>query len=197
MKIKFKAALRGYKKFKKRLVRAQKRLQNKRKMWFFVGQHMLAHYQQNLSSGVDPHGKPLAEVERWTRKHRVGIGKRRMSSLTPLVASGGLRANMALVKVTKKEFTIGFRGKYSRIVSDIRAGAPGRMSVKPGSVRTARDGHQYIRVKSNAGQFYTKQVVGGKVRVDPKVRDFFFIGPRQARMIKLKTAEWIARNLWK
>ena len=181
-----------------RLDKVGRKTRNLKKMWTHVGQKVIAHYVKNMTRGVGPDRKKLAEVEKWTRRVRVGIGNRKLSKMTPLVATGGLRNSLKIKEKSRRHVVIGFTGKYESIAEDATSGEAGRMMVKKKLIKTRKLGvGKYIRVQTNDGTWITKKVSGQKVDIDPRARKFFFLSRKQKKLIRKEARAWLYKNIWK
>lgn len=157
-----------------------------------IGWRMVRMFTDNLTAGKDANGKPLKPIQMWTRAASISRGKSlSMFGMIPLVNTGQMRNSMTVLEHTDRAVVVGFPGGQARKAKAQQEGMPGRMRVSrrrvPGwssGVKTAPDGHEYIRVKSNDGAWFTKQVIGGTVSVKPAARVFFFLGPAQVKEVE-------------
>ena len=180
-----------------------------------IGTELRGTFQRNMTSGLDPDGKPLAPVEAWTRFAGATRGtKMAAGEMVPLLNTGRLRASIGTKNVTASELEFGFDGTFLDIADRMIHGKPGLMLVREkvaavkrrgskkaatkagyywSGVKTSReDGHQYGRIFTKAG-WRTKQVVGGnQIMVKPKKRNFFYLTAKQSDDILALVTEWIA-----
>lgn len=179
----------GIKELDRYLVKTSKKLDNMVPVLRPLGLVLISEYQQNMTRGIDPTGRKLKPVARWTRTAGRGRGTKTRGNLTPLVNTGRMRNSMSIQSLSKSSLEIGWKGQQKTIAEKMRDGTPGRMKLRQKrikraytGVRTAKDGHKYIAVK-NGHQWITRQVQGDSVLVNPQKRDFFFLSDKQGRMV--------------
>jgi hypothetical protein len=172
------------------LNRVAGKLRNGEKGMKTLGLALLAHFQKNMTKGIDPNGNDLPPPARWTRiaGRGAGTGKGRMTGkMIPLLNTGKLRGSMQVFGVKKDSVTIGWKGKMLDIAGNMTNGTAGLMVLRGKSkkgfysgIRNGKNG-EYIRV-NNDGQWITRKVTSGSVLVHPLARPFFFVTEKQAKM---------------
>lgn len=172
-----------------RLSRGGQRLRNLRPLLARIGQGLRRSFTINMTSGLGPNGEALPPVQKWTR---LIAGKNPNSRV--LHVTGSLRRSIGPLSVSATRLVFGFHGGFSRVASAQTLGTPGRIKVAKSMLRTARkSGKQYVRIKTNAGQWYTKTVVGGYVSVRPRPRRFFYLGRKDIAMIRREALAYVNR----
>lgn len=158
-------------------------------------------FATNMTSGVDPDGKPLKPAAAWVR---MLAGKN--PSSRPLMVTGSLRRSIGPLSVTDSKLVFGFHGKYSRIALNQTNGTIGRVKlsekvlsrlnkVKSGKSskikKSAAIGNskstrrKYVRAQIAPGKWITKPVIrGGYIEVNPTPRKFFFLGSSDVKKIR-------------
>ena len=184
----------GDKKLAMYLMNLAGKLKNPKPFFAATGLVLTRELQKGMTGGMFSGRKGFPPVQKWTRIFRAGLGSPK-GRMRPLIASGGLRRNIGIVSVGRDHVEVGHRGKYNRISTSMEDGRRGRMAVKPEMVRTAGDGHKYIRVRSNAGQWYTKKVTGGRVSVKPQKRRYFYLTARQRAKVVNEMSRYVKRAI--
>jgi hypothetical protein len=168
-----------------------------------LGLALLAHFQKNMSKGIDPNGNALPQPARWTRiaGRGAGVTKERLSGkMIPLLNTGKLRGSMQVFGVKKDSVTIGWKGDMLTIAGNMTNGTPSIMSLrekaKKGAYSGIRNGKKglYIRV-NNGGSWITRKVIGGGVLVKPLARPFFFVTEKQAKLAEKAMSKHIDKVL--
>ena len=111
---------------------------------------------------------------------------------------------MGVVRSDSKSVEIGWTGKMKNIAENMRDGVPGDMLVRNKKIkgfysglRNARkDGHEYVRV-NNDGKWITRQAGGGKIRVHPRKRNFFYLTKAQEKGVSAEMSEWVEKLIAK
>lgn len=175
------------------------KLKNAQPMFRRIGRTLTGMYQRNMTSGLDPDGVPLAPVERWTRAAGVGAGAgRNLSSTVPLVNTGALRRSLGIKDIGPSFMRLGFAGTGEKKAEDQYFGRPGFMRVRAKAVPdfysgilTADDGHDFCRVNTSEG-WRTKEVIEGSfIRIKPKARRFYYLGPAQAKAAVAEAEQYV------
>jgi hypothetical protein len=173
-----------------------------------------------MRRGVDPNGKPLAPVAKWTRVVGLGAGASRNNSIMiPLHNTGRLRQSMGVQEITKQKLVFGFAGKMLDIAERMYFGLPGMMTVKAEAIKGSKlltryrgskikrktayrlgysgimtrrgTNKQYIRIEVRPQKWLTKKVVNGQIRVNPRARPFFFLSNKQIDAIQKDAEKWV------
>jgi hypothetical protein len=187
--------IKGAREAEARIKRGGKRIRDGRRMYRLIGEGLRSEFTRNMTRGVDPTQRPLKPPQQWTRFIRSGVGSG-VASARPtagsqsvaLVATGGLRASMGPKFIGKNKLVFGFQGRFADVAEAMDEGRAGRIRVKRKLIRTTSSGpnagQQYVRIRTNDGQWFTKRVTGGSVSVKPQARRFFFLSRRQQKLIE-------------
>ena len=189
--------VRGATRVTARLSGVSKKLKNAKPLFRLIGEGLRSEYTRNMTRGVDPRSRNLAKPQSWTRFIASGVGSQVASAETPLIRTGGLRASLGPKEITNKRLRFGFQGKFIDAAEAMVDGTPGRIKVKQKLIKTTQSGPNaglnYVRIRTNSGQWFTKRVRGGFVPVKPQKRDFFFLTRRQQRLIERIASRYVAR----
>lgn len=142
--------------------------------------------QRSMANSRGANGQHLPGVARWTRW---ATGYNPTSRV--LNRTGTLRKAHRPKKVTSKQVVYGPTGKMVAVANRLIEGGPSLMAVDPGKIRTAKNGGEYIRIKLNNGQWRTKKVVGGKVRINVQPRDYLGLSGKALKAIDRQFSQGI------
>lgn len=168
-----------------------------------VGAYLDGEYKRNMTSGLDPNGKPLAPVAGWTRVAGRGAGaSRKGSNPTPLMNTGVMRAALGVLSVTKTLLEFGWRGaqldKARRMIKGTRGtmrvlkkGVKGKYS---GIKKAKKDDHEFVRINTAVG-WRTKQVRDSSIQIKPRKRNFFFLSKKQGKRAIEIADEWASKQV--
>ena len=196
--------LHGLKELTRDIARINARLGEVRSVFRIVGEMLRRSLTKSMTAGTDPDGKPLAPVARWTRTIRLGTAaKIPTGKLTPLVATGQLRASMGTVAVSRDSLEFGYLGRMLDIAGKMIKGTPGYMRVKKKSIRdaysgirTADKGHDYARIQVAKGKWITKQIQGrNQIKIKPRKREFYYLSQRVMDEVLKEFTEYAERIL--
>lgn len=161
-------------------------------------------YRINMTSGVDPDGKPFPEVQRWTREVRKANTNSRVLHVT-----GTLRRSINTLAMEKDRWVYGPSRQAAVRAAHMQYGLPGRIQVSEGASRETirhRDKRgrflestykerKYIRIQLNDGSWRTKRIEGGSVSVKAQARRFMYISTSDLPKIRAEVQANLDRAL--
>jgi len=196
--------VRGAAKVNLRLRGVAKKLENAKPLMRILGQALTSEYGRNIRRGVDAQQRPLARPQLWTRFLSPDVGKANAAneSKPALWRTGSLINSLGPKEITNQHLRLGFQGKWAGIAEAMTDGTPGRMKVRKELIKNSKGKPggdflfgQYVRIRTNSGQWFTKRVAGGTVSVHPQARRFFFLSGRQQRIIERLATKYVRKAL--
>lgn len=178
------AKVTGVAELNRRLEKAAQKLKNPKSMFAEVAGYIHGTFQKNMQRGIDPDGKPLKPVARWTRIVSKG-GVIPKGTPIPLNNTGGLRNAMSIWDLSNRGVMIGWKGKYLKVADDQTNGRKGEINLRENrikgrytGVKQNKQGGEYFSVKDGS-QWWSRRVKGGVTPVKPAARKFFYLTRKQ------------------
>ena len=193
--IDFTMKLDGVRPLFQRFGRTKKELENPRRMLRVIGERMVSEFNKQMLRGVDPDGRALKKVESWTRFYRKGLNQA-SGRMIPLNARGTLRRSIFYV-VKDNTCFIKFRASQDDKAVRMFYGRQGQMPIKKKFIRENRGGEKYIQYLSDSGQWRTKSVTNGSVRIVPYARPFFYLSKKYDKIVTREANKYLTKKLFR
>jgi len=143
--------------------------ESKRDYLDIAGAYLDKVTQLNLSSGRGFEGGAYPSTQKWTRK---ATGYNRNSKTLNRTGSLKKSHRVKARNDRKGEIRYGATGRYVKISNEVIEGGRREMRVTNQTIWRGENGGQYIRVRSNNGQWYTKRVINGFVSINVAPRPY-------------------------
>ena len=143
--------------------------ESKRDYLDIAGAYLDKVTQLNLSSGRGFEGGAYPSTQKWTRK---ATGYNRNSKTLNRTGSLKKSHRVKARNDRKGEIRYGATGRYVKISDEVIEGGRREMRVTNQTIWRGENGGQYIRVRSNDGQWYTKRVINGFVSINVAPRPY-------------------------